>query len=120
MNNEATRLSEHDRRLDEIVTAYLKAVEAGDNPEPNDWLQRYPDLAAELSAFFAGQAQVAALAGRETIGRRRRVLGPSGPAGADADISAPAADAFQQTPETPIRLRALSGSAIPRSLTHFG
>src|ERR1700722_19856389 len=68
MDNEATRLSERDRRLDVIVTAYLKAVEAGEHPEPNDWLQRYPDLAAELSAFFAGQAQVAALAGRDTIG----------------------------------------------------
>src|ERR1700722_16933352 len=67
MDNEATRLSERDRRLDVIVTAYLKAIEAGEHPEPNDWLERYPDLAAELSAFFAGQHKVAALAGADTI-----------------------------------------------------
>ncbi len=68
MNRESTTCSERDRRLDEVVTAYLKAVEAGEHPEPKDWLERYPDLAQELSAFFAGQQQVAALAGIDTTG----------------------------------------------------
>jgi hypothetical protein len=68
MDNDVTRTTERDRRLDEIVTAYLKAVEAGEHPEPKEWLERYPDLADELSGFFAGQKQVAALAGGNTIG----------------------------------------------------
>ena len=69
MNTDPTRTSDRDRRLDEIVTAFLKAVEGGERPEPQAWLERYPDLAGELSAFFAGQRQVAALAGNETIGQ---------------------------------------------------
>jgi WD40 repeat protein/tRNA A-37 threonylcarbamoyl transferase component Bud32 len=65
---EKSNTSERERRLDEIVTAYLKAVEAGENPDSQDWLARYPDLADALSGFFAGQKQVAALAGNDTVG----------------------------------------------------
>jgi serine/threonine protein kinase/WD40 repeat protein len=68
MKSESSTSSDPERRLDEIVTAYLKAVEAGEHPDPKDWLNRFPDLAPELSAFFAGQQQVAAVAGNATIG----------------------------------------------------
>ena len=68
MDSEATLTADRERRLDEVVTAYLKAVEAGERPDPKQWLERYADLAEELSAFFAGQQQVAALAGGDTIG----------------------------------------------------
>jgi serine/threonine-protein kinase len=67
MDSKNSNLSERERRLDEVVTAYLKAVEAGEHPEPRNWLERYPDLAAELSAFFAGQREVAALACAVTV-----------------------------------------------------
>lgn len=62
MQNESTIAAERDCRVDEVVTAYLKAAEAGEQPDPKAWLARYPDLASELSGFFAGQKQVAALA----------------------------------------------------------
>jgi WD40 repeat protein/tRNA A-37 threonylcarbamoyl transferase component Bud32 len=51
------------QRLDEVVTAYLKAVEAGQAPEQGEWLARYPEFAAELQAFFAAQDEVRRLAG---------------------------------------------------------
>jgi tRNA A-37 threonylcarbamoyl transferase component Bud32 len=41
----------------QIILAYLKAVEEGQKPDPNDILARYPDLAAELGVFFASQEQ---------------------------------------------------------------
>jgi WD40 repeat protein len=48
--------------LDEVVTAYLKEMETGQAPNPQDWLARYPDLATDLAAFFAAEAQVGRLA----------------------------------------------------------
>src|SRR5438093_1122678 len=49
---------EQEQRLDEVVIAYLEAVEAGQTPQPAQWLARYPELAAGLAEFFADQEQV--------------------------------------------------------------
>ena len=46
-------LSERDRLLDEVATAYLKAAESGQKPAPQEWLARYPHLAVDLEIFFA-------------------------------------------------------------------
>jgi hypothetical protein len=47
-----------DDRLDEAVTAYLEAVEAGDAPAHAEWLARYPDLADGLATYFADTDRV--------------------------------------------------------------
>jgi serine/threonine-protein kinase len=44
--------------LNEITAAYLTAVAAGDDPDPAQWLTRYPELAKELTEFFAGQEKI--------------------------------------------------------------
>jgi serine/threonine-protein kinase len=63
MSSPHSAKSERDRRLDELVTAYLKAVEAGEKPNREEWLARHPDLASDLAAFFDAQDQMDRLAG---------------------------------------------------------
>jgi len=47
-----------DLRLAEIVTAYLKSVEAGHPLDQQELLTRHPDLANDLADFFTAQAVV--------------------------------------------------------------
>lgn len=45
----------HEQVLDEILTSYLKAQDAGQKPDRQDLLARYPQLAADLEEFFNEQ-----------------------------------------------------------------
>lgn len=46
---------DREQLLDEVVAAYLKCVEDGQQPDSVEWLARYPDLADELRQFLADQ-----------------------------------------------------------------
>jgi hypothetical protein len=49
---------DREQQLDEVITTYLKAVDAGERIDQAEWLQRYPDLADDLAEFFASQQSV--------------------------------------------------------------
>ena len=49
---------DRDQQLDEAITSFLKAQESGQNPDPAVWLARHPDLASELTEFFAAQERI--------------------------------------------------------------
>ena len=53
MKDESAVSPDRDRLLDEIVSAYLKAVEAGERPDPQGWLERHPDFLRLLIVFSA-------------------------------------------------------------------
>lgn len=53
---------EREDRLDAIVSAYLQAVEAGEDPRPQELLDREPDLAEELEAFFEAHKRMQTMA----------------------------------------------------------
>jgi WD40 repeat protein len=58
MTKELDSSALRDSRLRQILQDYLLAVDAGQAPDPQEWLGRYPDFASELQAFFSDQAQL--------------------------------------------------------------
>src|SRR5262245_16842634 len=70
-----------EQQLDEVITAYLKAVEAGERIDQGEWLRCYPELANDLAEFFASQQSV------------ERVAAPLRDAGAMPALPKPPADA---------------------------
>jgi serine/threonine protein kinase/tetratricopeptide (TPR) repeat protein len=57
-----TSLSDREQRFQEVVADYLEGLEAGRAGDLPALLLRHPDLAEEITAFFAHQEQVAHLA----------------------------------------------------------
>ena len=53
MNTRDDLSTEQEERYHEAVASYLRAVDAGANPDCREWLQRHPDVAPQLEAFFA-------------------------------------------------------------------
>jgi hypothetical protein len=51
-----------EQHLDEVVTAYLKELEAGREPDRQALLAQHPDLAADLAQFFEDQDALGGLA----------------------------------------------------------
>src|SRR5450755_2016813 len=62
MSEEPIPSASRDQRVDEIIAAYLEAVDAGQAPDRQVLLARHPDLAAELEVFFADHDRVDQLA----------------------------------------------------------
>jgi serine/threonine protein kinase len=55
MTAEAGSLSERERRLHQVVAAWLEAAAAGTALTPEQMQLRYPEFTAELAEFFAGR-----------------------------------------------------------------
>jgi serine/threonine-protein kinase len=64
MTTEAFDASGREQRFQEVLAAYLQAVEAGQQPDRDEWLKRHPDVAAELRSFFANRDEFTRLAER--------------------------------------------------------
>ncbi len=81
------RVFEREQRLDDVIAAYIEAVEAGAPVDRAALAEEHPDLAAELALFFANQDHVARLTAPLRDGR---ALDASYPAGINRGDSVPA------------------------------
>lgn len=63
MSSSADDLTLSNAALDAVIATYLQAIEEGQMPDRQDWLARYPELARELTAFFADLDHVDRAAG---------------------------------------------------------
>ncbi len=54
--------SAREQRANEAIAAYLEAVDAGEAPDPKEFVAQHGDVAAELEAFFVNRAQFERLA----------------------------------------------------------
>ncbi len=103
-SSESTSPSRQDR-LNQILAAYLEAVEAGESPDRQALLTCHPDLADELEAFFADHDQMKALAEPIAPGVQIRA--------ADSGDEAPTLPPRKPAPgEVPGEARTLPGAEI--------
>ena len=63
MTEETQDVSTRGADVNEILAAYLQALDAGQAPSRQELLARHPELAAELQAFFADHDELDQLAG---------------------------------------------------------
>lgn len=52
MTSDSNPQNEHEQRLQQILAEYLELAEAGNAPDRESFLARYPELADELAAFL--------------------------------------------------------------------
>jgi hypothetical protein len=60
MSSEPPDTLARDQRLQDVVLAYLKAIDAGQKPSEQELLARHPELMDDLRAFFSGQHKIQA------------------------------------------------------------
>jgi WD40 repeat protein/tRNA A-37 threonylcarbamoyl transferase component Bud32 len=63
MDAQSAEATDREQRANEVIAAYLAAAEAGQSPDPQEWLARHPDLADELTSFLAAKASFEQQAG---------------------------------------------------------
>jgi WD40 repeat protein/tRNA A-37 threonylcarbamoyl transferase component Bud32 len=62
---------EKQRRVEEVLAAYIQAVEAGEAPDREVWLRAHPDLESELASYLSDRDALANWAGTPPRGEPR-------------------------------------------------
>ncbi len=55
MSGEMNDPSVREQRVDEVIAAYLEAADAGEAPDPKEFIAAHSDIAGELESFFANR-----------------------------------------------------------------
>jgi len=62
-NELTTDQYEPEGRLHEAIASFELARDAGQDPKPQEWMGRYPEVASQLADFFADQEHLQRLVG---------------------------------------------------------
>jgi serine/threonine-protein kinase len=73
--------TDREQLLDEVVAAYLDAVETQGPQDPQPWLARYPELAQELAEFFTDEDRFGSLMAPLREAASSSATGPFSPHG---------------------------------------
>jgi serine/threonine protein kinase/formylglycine-generating enzyme required for sulfatase activity len=63
MSADLNLASDAERRLESVILSYLQAVDAGQAPNPEEFVAGHPDFSRELADFFADQERLAPVVG---------------------------------------------------------
>lgn len=92
MSDETNEPPTREQRVNEAIAAYLEAVDAGEAPDPKEFIAANSEIAPELDSFFAN---------RDEFDRMAEPLQPACPAAPDAqhdDVTLPPAGEPIETP----------------------
>src|SRR4051812_6650339 len=81
MAAEHHRVEVREQLLDDVVAAYLDAIETSGPQDPQSWLARYPELSDELAEFFADENRFGALMAPLREAAQSSATGPYTPHG---------------------------------------
>ena len=112
MSGETNEPSVREQRVNEVIAAYLEAVDAGETPDPKEFTAAHDDIAAELESFFANRDEF------------ERMAEPLQPGGSEAPMPQPDDPTLPPTDE-PTEAPTLgptetAGVAIGTMLRYFG
>jgi serine/threonine protein kinase len=85
MARDLTELTDREHRRNQVLLAYVEALEDGHEPDRGRFLAEHPDLRDDLEAFLAGHDEVARLTAPLRAGIGGDAHGPSKAPGAEPD-----------------------------------
>ncbi len=112
MSDETNELSGREQRVNEVIAAYLEAVDAGEAPDPKEFIAAHNDTKAELESFFAN---------RDEFERMAEPLQPAGDAAPKAqhdDVTLPPTDEPTEAPT--LGPTETAGAVIGTMVRYFG
>ena len=112
MTDETNEPSFREERVNEAIARYLEAVDAGQSPDPKEFIAGHGDIAAELESYFANRDEF------ERLAEPLQPVDAAAPEPKPDDVTLPPAD--QPTESPTLAPTESAGAAIGTMVRYFG